>query len=147
MRLLPTFLWVAVLVLSAQSADEKDAVAAVQKIFDGMAAHDAAMIRSVMLPTAHLYSVRDDGAPAIRAAEDWVGQIASLKGDLVERFTGKPNVLVRGRIAQVWGEYEFLRDGKFTHCGVDTVSLFKTPEGWKVSALVFTMETKGCKGQ
>jgi hypothetical protein len=48
-------------------------------------------------------------------------------------------------MAQVWGEHEFLRAGKFTHCGIDSVSLFKTSEGWKIAAITYTVETTGCK--
>jgi hypothetical protein len=141
-------LLLAALPLLAQSVgDEKAVVAVVQKTFDGMAAHDEAMIRSTMLPDARLYSVRNDAAPSVVAFDDWVKRIAAAPGKLLERFTGKPAVSVRGRIAQVWGEYEFLRDGKFTHCGVDTVTLFKTADGWKIASLAFTVETTGCKGQ
>jgi hypothetical protein len=140
-------LFVAALSLFAQTSDEKDVVDVVQKTFDGMAAHDETMIRSTMLPDARLYSVRNDGAPSVVVADEWVKRIAAAQGKLLERFTGKPGVSVRGRIAQVWGEYEFLRDGKFSHCGVDTVTLFKTAEGWKIASLAYTMETTGCRGQ
>src|SRR5579872_721066 len=133
--------------LFAQSSDEKDAIAAVQKTFNAMAAHDAATIRATMLPDARLYSVRNEGAPASTAVDDFANQIAALKGDLLERFTAQPSVSIRGRMAQVWGEYEFLRDGKFNHCGVDSVSLLKTAEGWKIATIVYTPETAGCKGQ
>jgi hypothetical protein len=132
--------------LVAQTSDEADVIATVQKLFDGMAAHDAAMIRSTMLPDARLYSVRDAGAPSNMAGEDFVTRIASTQGALLERFTGRPRVEIRGRIAQLWGEYEFLRDGKFGHCGVDTATLFKTPGGWKIATLVYTAETTGCPG-
>ena len=37
-------------------------------------------------------------------------------------------------------------DGKFSHCGIDSVSLFKTADGWKVATIAYTMETSGCKG-
>jgi hypothetical protein len=147
MRLLTPLLLMVLAPLVAQTPDEKDAIATVQRTFDGMAAHDAATIRSTMLPDARLYSVRDSGTPAGRAGEDFVTQIAGMKGDLLERFTSPPHVLIRGPMAQVWGEYEFLRDGKFSHCGVDSVSLFKTAEGWKIAAIVYTVETSGCKGQ
>jgi hypothetical protein len=130
----------------AQASDEKDAVAAAQKLFDGMAAKDAAVIRSVMLPEARLYAVRDDRPPTVSVGEAFAGQIANAAGSLLERFTGAPQVMIRGRMAQVWGEYEFLRDGKFNHCGVDSFSLFKTAEGWKVAAISYTTETTGCKG-
>ncbi len=45
------------------------------------------------------------------------------------------------------GEYEFVRDGKFSHCGVDSVSLFKSAEGWKIATIVYTMEITGCKAR
>jgi hypothetical protein len=148
MRLLTALLLFALTPLFAQTSDEKDAVDTAQKTFNGMAAHDAAMIRSTMLPDARLYSARDEGAPtASTSAEDFASRIASIKENLLERFTKKPSVLIRGRIAQVWGEYEFLRDGKFNHCGVDSFSLLKTAEGWKIATIVYTMETAGCKTQ
>jgi hypothetical protein len=132
--------------VAAQTSDEEAVVATVQKVFDGMAAHDAAMIRSTMLPDARFHAVRDDGKPSSTAAEDFAGRISGAQGTLLERFTGKPQVAIRGRIAQLWAEYEFVRDGKFGHCGIDTVTLFKTPDGWKIATLVYTMETTGCKG-
>ncbi len=131
--------------LLARSSDESDAVAAAQKVFDAMAAHDAATIRSAVLPDARFYSVRGDAAPTSTSAEDFSTRIAGMKNDLLERFTGKPNVLVRGHIAQVWGDYEFLLDGKFGHCGIDSISLLKTSEGWKIAAITYTTETS-CPG-
>jgi hypothetical protein len=147
MRLLTTLALLALTPLGAQTSDEKDAIAAAQKTFDGMAAHDAAMIRSSMLPDARLYSARDDGAVApSTAVGDFADRIAAIKESIVERFTERPKVLIHGRIAQVWGEYEFLREGKFNHCGVDSFSLVKTAEGWKVATITDTRETAGCKG-
>jgi hypothetical protein len=130
----------------AQPSEEKDIVAAAQKVFDGMAAKDAAAIRSVLLPEARLFAVRDDRPPTATAGDAFAGQIAAAQGSLLERFTETPKVMIRGRMAQVWAEYEFLRDGKFNHCGVDTFTLFKTAEGWKVAAISYTSETTGCKG-
>lgn len=130
----------------AQNADEKGALAAAQKLFDGMAAHDAAAIRSVLLPEARFYAVRDDRAPAVTTGEAFATMIGGATGGFLERFTGAPRVMVQGRIAQVWGEYEFLRDGKFNHCGIDSFSLFKTADGWKVAAISYTSETTGCPG-
>ena len=148
MRLLTTSLLLALTPLFAQTSDEKDAVEAVQKTFNGMAAHDAAMIRSTMLPDARLYSVKDQDVPGPSTlVEDFASRIASIKVDNAERFTQQPSVSIRGRIAVVWGEYEFWRDGKFDHCGIDSVNLLKTAEGWKIAAIVFTTETTGCKGR
>jgi len=145
MRLSATLILFSLILLCAQTPEETAAVATVQKTFDGMAAHDAAVIRSTMLPAAQLYAVREDGTITGRSADEFAAQIAAAKGQLLERFTRTPNVSIRGRMAQVWGEYEFLHDGKFSHCGVDSVSLFKTPEGWKIAAIAYTTETTGCQ--
>src|ERR1035437_1045757 len=146
MRLLTSLLLAAIL-LPAQTSDDKDVIAVVQKTFDGIGTHDGEMIRSTMLPEAKIYSIRDTGAPSSTALADMITQVAAGKIAMVERFTSPPHVLIRGRIAQVWGEYEFLRDGKFSHCGVDTATLFKTVDGWKISTLSYTVERTGCKGQ
>ena len=147
MRKLLAILLFSLIPLIAQTPDEKAAVDAAQKLFDGMAARDAAMIRSVLLSDARLYSVQDSGAasPGV-AGTDFATQIAAIKSEPLERFTGRPEVLIHGRIAQVWGEYEFLRDGKFGHCGVDSFSLLKTAEGWKIATIVYTTEVASCKG-
>ena len=146
MRLFGCILLAAIL-LPAQTSDEKDVVAVVQKIFDGIGNHDGELIRASMLPEARIYSVRDTGASSSTTVADMITQVSGGKVAMLERFTSAPHVLIRGRIGQVWGEYEFLRDGKFSHCGVDTATLFKTAEGWKISTLSYTVEPTGCKGQ
>jgi hypothetical protein len=130
----------------AQTADEKEAIAMVQKLFDGIRAHDGAMIRATMLAEARVYAARDAAAPSVSTVTETVDRLTGFKEELLERFTSAPQVSIRGRIAQVWGEYEFIQGGKFHHCGVDSATLLRTAEGWKISALVFTAETTGCKG-
>jgi len=142
MRLLIACLF-ALLPLAAQSPDEKEILATVQKTFDGMAANDAVKILASMTADARLYGVRN-GAPYTMAAEQWANRIASIKSQFIERFTNAPKVSIHGEIANVWGEYEFLRDGKFVHCGVDSFNLLKTADGWKVATILDTEETTGC---
>lgn len=143
MRLLIACLLV-LLPIAAQTADEKDVLAAVQKTFDGMATNDAAKILSSMTPDAHLYGVRANGVSYAIPAEQWANRLVSFKAQFVERFTKAPTVTIHGTVANVWGEYEFLRDGKFGHCGVDSFSLLKTADGWRVAAVLDTEETTGC---
>lgn len=130
--------------LTAQSLDEREVIGVLQRLFDSMAAHDEAAIAGTMLPDARIMSVRDQAEPNGISAGEMARRIASTKIPVVERFTSTPKVSVRGRIAQLWGEYEFLRDGKLSHCGVDSALLMKTASGWKISALSYTVETAGC---
>jgi hypothetical protein len=130
--------------LAAQTSEEKAVLAAVQKTFDGMASNDAAKIIASMTSDARLYGVRPNGDAYAMPAQQWANRLASSKSKFDEHFTKTPTVQIHGAIAHVWGEYEFLRDGKFTHCGVDSFNLLKTADGWRVAAILDTEESTGC---
>lgn len=144
-RLLAVVLLFACASLRAQSADESAINAVVQKLFEGMAAHDAATMQSTMLPDARLYSARNDAPPTGTAADQFVSRVSTMSNRLLERLTGAPKILIHGRTAQVWSDYEFLLDGKLAHCGVDSFSLLKTADDWKIASIVYTAETS-CSG-
>lgn len=55
-----------------------------------------------------------------------------------------PVVHVRGRLALVWTPYEFWRDGKTTHCGVDVFELVKQGDTWKIGNVMYTVEPDAC---
>lgn len=129
--------------LHAADAEEKVVLAAVQTLFDGMAAHDANMIKSAMTPDAKLIGARTGRPAAVTARDDFATSIAASKNQLLERIWS-PKVMVRGEIAMVWAEYDFHANGKFNHCGIDTFLMLKTAEGWKASAISYTSETEGC---
>jgi hypothetical protein len=130
-------------VRAADSGEEKAVLAAVQTLFDGMAAHDAAMIKSAMVAEARLIGVRGDQPARNVSRDEFAQSIAANKSRLLERIW-EPKVLVRGRIAMVWAEYDFHTDGKFGHCGVDSFLMLKTAEGWKTTEISYTVETEGC---
>lgn len=145
MMRLATLILLACASLSAAGGEEEKAVlAAVQRLFDGMAAHDAAMIKSVMTPDARLVRVTRLGKPAATSGDDFAAGIAANKNQLLERIWS-PTVLVRGNLAMVWAEYDFHSNGKFHHCGIDAFLMLKTDEGWKASTISDTSETEGCK--
>lgn len=139
-----TLCLLALLPLAAQTSDEKSVLAATQQVFDGMATKDSAKILAIMTPGALLYGLTSAGVPRATPADQWANRIASSASKLIERFTKPPAVSIHGTIANVWGEYEFLRDGKPAHCGVDSFNLLKTADGWKVAAIFDTEETSGC---
>lgn len=55
-----------------------------------------------------------------------------------------PVVHVRGRLALVWTPYEFWRDGKTSHCGVDVFELTKQDGAWKIGNVMYTVEPDAC---
>jgi hypothetical protein len=128
---------------SAQSSDEKDVVAAVQKLFDAMAAHDSDAARTVIVPEGRLFSANDEGKVSSLTLEEFAGRLSAAKAQMLERIWN-PKVFVRGRIAHLWAEYDFQLNGKFHHCGVDSIALVKSADGWKITGIEDTRETSGC---
>ena len=127
----------------AASSGEADVIAAAQRLFDGMSAHDADAIRGIMTSDARLYSVNKDGKASSITAEEFATHIAALTKPALERMWN-PKVLIRGPIAQLWADYDFHFDSKFSHCGVDAFMLLKTVDGWKIAAITDTRETTEC---
>lgn len=129
--------------LAATASDQDDVIALVQKTFDGMLAKDAAKLESLFIKDARLSSVREDGTATSMTVADWAARLGAAKGQLLERMWA-PQVRIQGRIASLWAPYDFHRDGKFSHCGIDHVDLLKTNDGWKIAALVYTTQIKDC---
>ena len=115
---------------------EKAAVtAAVQALFDAMAAKDAQKALSLVIPDGQLQSVRKTDAPAVargRTLEAFANGLPTQKAPMLERMWN-PDVHVSGPIATLAARYDFHLDGKFTHCGTDIFTLVKTADGWKIS--------------
>lgn len=128
---------------AADSGDDKAVLATVQKLFDGMTAHDGGMIRNAMTPDARITPMRGDQPGAAVSAEQFAHGIEANQSRLLERIW-TPKVMVSGRLASVWAPYDFHRDGKFTHCGIDAFLLFKTADGWRISSIAYTAQTEGC---
>jgi hypothetical protein len=128
---------------AADSAEQKDVVAAAQKLFDAMSAHDGDAARAAMLPNLQLTSVGKDGKVSTSTGEQFATHLGQVTKPMLERIW-EPKVLIRGRLAQLWAEYDFYLDGKFSHCGVDVFTLAKTADGWKIAAVADTRETEGC---
>lgn len=130
--------------MNAASDEEGSVLAAVQRLFDAMAARDAAAARVVLMPEGRIVQFREGaGAPTVSSQAEFPDRIGAASAPLRERIWDA-KVLVHGRIAQVWAPYDFHRGETFSHCGVDSISLVKTAEGWKIAGLAYTVETTGC---
>ncbi len=70
---------------------------------------------------------------------DFVGNPKYL-GKIDER-NSIGSIQVSGPMAVVWCPYEFYMDGKFSHKGVNSITLIKSgKEGWKICGLIDTRE-------
>ena len=110
---------------TALSSDDKTALAR-QMVPEGVI-----FVHNRMKPEAP----RVDVVPVARHLENWLKSPAD-----VAEIMRIEEVLVTGDMAQVWGPYYLTIAGSLSHCGINSLSMVKTAEGWKVANTSFTME-------
>lgn len=120
-------------------------VAQVEAFFAAMKAKDPAAAKALLLEdvTFTAQRTRPDGVklgrvPGKAFAEGLTGP------DVLDERMWDPVVTRRGTIAVVWAPYEFLLNGKTTHCGIDVFDMVKVDGAWKIAHLMWTQEPDAC---
>ncbi len=130
------------------AADSPDAakasvLAVVQRFLDALGARDTVACKATLAPEGQLQALNEGGAkgPTIsyRLLGEFADRLATGKDRPLERIWN-PTVLVQGRIASVWAPYDFYRDGKFSHSGIDVFTLMRAGDDWKIVNLAFNMQ-------
>lgn len=154
-RHLATALLLAATPLAAQaqapSPDEREVMAVVLRLFDGMRAGDSAMVRSTFDTAATMATavIRPSGEAMYRFDADGVTGFANAVGTPHDKVWDEKlwdvKVLVDRNLATVWTKYAFFLGSDFSHCGVDTFTLAKGAQGWKIIFLADTRQREGCQ--
>lgn len=125
----------------------KEALAVVTRLFEAMQAKDADGIKATFVPEGQLAATQKrNGQVTVRVltAETFAKSISEGKGVYRERMY-KPEALVTGDLVTVRGRYGFYVDDRFSHCGLNSFHLMRTPEGWKIVNAASTLELDGCE--
>jgi hypothetical protein len=128
------------------AAEREAIIAVVQRFFDSMATRDVAQAAAVLVSDGRLFSVREEkGETVVRSTtiKEYLERMPAGKQRLLERMWN-PEVKLHRGIAVLWAPYDFYRDGKFSHCGVDSFDLVKTQAGWQIAGAMFTVERTNC---
>ncbi len=130
----------------AQKDDAKDALAVVNKLFDEMAAANAAGILATGIPENVLITIRKQ--------RDGKTRVDSVNGEAFTKFFTKPGSIkevmyapkieVDGDWAMVWGRYVFFAGDKLSHCGINQFNLVRTDAGWKIAGGASTIDPAAC---
>lgn len=146
--LLIAFLSQTALSQSKADTDERKAVLdIVHAMFDLTETKDVKGLAAIYAPEGRWYYSREgaDGKKiegSFSNRED-MERLPNQKEIWTERFWD-PTVLIHGDVATVWAPYDFWIDGRFSHCGVDTVTLLKFDGKWKITGGAYTVE-KECE--
>lgn len=125
-----------------ESADKGEVIAAVDAFFEALRSADKTALASTMSAESVIFvhdrrNGEDVKVRIIPSGEHLKGWEKSPQG--TNEYMNYDSVLIDGSMAHVWGPYVFLLNGKPTHCGINSMSLAKTPDGWLVSNTSFTM--------
>ncbi len=122
--------------------DEAEVRLGVNAFFAALRSEDKTALARTMIPEAVIFvhDRRDPENPItiVRPVSEHLENWERTPPGTDEYMTYE-SVLIDGSMAHVWGPYIFLIDGKPTHCGINSMSLNKTPDGWRVSNTSFTV--------
>jgi len=129
------------------TTEEKEVMDIVHLFFKSMTERDTITTKAILTNDGQYYALREEENGLFQRTvshKDYIKRLGS-QTDLVQERIWDPLVNVHKRIAMVWAPYDIYINGNFLHCGVDSFSLIKTEEGWKIAGVVFTMEPEGCE--
>jgi len=132
---------------NAQSTEDS-VKASVNKLFEGMKNADAALINDAFSDSAILQTISQNKDGRLVIKNEPVKQFAEFvskqkKGAADERISFE-TIKIDGPLAIAWTPYKFYFDGKFSHCGVNSIQLVRINGQWKIQYLIDTRRRQGC---
>ena len=123
----------------------------VDLLFDGMKRGDSSAVHRAFHSAAVLNTVYVDtktNLPVLRGEtlKEFLNAVGKPHTDVWNEMIWSPKIEVDGNFAQVWVNYAFYVNTRFSHCGVDAFHLFKDGSGaWKIFSLSDTRQKVGCE--
>ena len=136
-------LFVFLFCVSLGNAQKQDVQKTIEIFFEGFHQKDTVKIQSVCSTTIILQSISESAASGNKlsdeTAKEFYKSIASIPSSI--KFQEKIlnyNIQIDGSMAHVWAPYEFYLNDKLSHSGVNTFTLFKEKDIWKIIYIIDT---------
>ena len=135
--------------MTDQDNDDVRAIEAVViALFDAMRAGDGDQVRSLFVEGTVLQSAGErDGVPQLgnTPTERFADAVDNAEGPIWDERIWDLTIHVDDRLASAWMNFAFYRGDTFSHCGVNSMQLFKGDVGWKIFHLADTRRREGCE--
>ncbi|MWB96927.1 nuclear transport factor 2 family protein [Flavobacterium sp. GA093] len=124
------------------TAQKQDVQQSIETFFIGFHQKDSIKMKSVCSDLIILQSI-SEGVKGNKLTSESVNKfyksITSIPADLkFEEKILSYTIQIDGSMAHVWAPYEFYLNDKLSHSGVNTFTLFKEKEVWKIIYLIDT---------
>ena len=128
--------------------EEVEVYQIIELLFDGMRAGDSSMVHAAFSDDVRMYSNSVDKDGNYQFSEGSLSAFLTAVGTPHEGVWDEKiwntKVNVEMGVAQVWTDYAFYRDDKFSHCGIDAFQLVND-NGWKIINLIDTRKKMNCE--
>jgi len=125
------------------NAQKQEVQKSIDVFFDGFHQRDSMKIKSVCADKMILQSISESSSKGNKLSDEstkeFYKSIASIPLNI--KFQEKIlsyNIQIDGTMAHVWAPYEFYINDKLSHTGVNTFTLFKEKDIWKIIYLIDT---------
>lgn len=127
----------------SSNAQKQEVQKTIEYFFEGFHQKDTTKIKSVCAENMILQSISESVTKGNKlsdeSAKKFYKSIASIP--LGMKFQEKIlsyTIQIDGTMAHVWAPYEFYLNNKLSHSGVNTFTLFKEKDSWKIIYLIDT---------
>ena len=134
----------------AQSASDQAAVEqTVRNLFVAMEKGDSVLARKVFTEKVTSATVAKDKSGNLtlkqeNGVDDFITAIGSPHAGTWFEEAWNMKTQIDGDFAQIWCDYAFYLDKRFSHCGVDAFHLVRTTSGWKIFHIADTRRKTDC---
>ncbi|TDX10192.1 nuclear transport factor 2 family protein [Flavobacterium sp. S87F.05.LMB.W.Kidney.N] len=125
------------------NAQKQEVQKSIDVFFEGFHQRDSMKIKSVCADKMILQSISESSSKGNKLSDEstkeFYKSIASIPLNM--KFQEKIlnyNIQIDGTMAHVWAPYEFYINDKLSHRGVNTFTLFKEKDIWKIIYLIDT---------
>lgn len=134
----------------SQSQEEKAVRTVIDKLFDGMRSADSSAVSTLFHPEVRMMTsyVNTSSEPVLKegSLETFLTAIGTPHPEIWDEKIWNTVVQIDDNLAQVWTDYAFYVDDRFSHCGVDAFQLVKDAEGnWRIVHLIDTRRKEPCE--
>lgn len=128
----------------AQAQTPEDEIREViEHMFDGMRAGDSSMVSSVFMDGAIMGRATDRGFSS-QSTDGFVRAVGSPHDEIWDERIWDLKIEVDQRLASAWMQFAFYLGDELHHCGVNSMILYDTDNGWKVTYLADTDRGLDC---
>lgn len=125
------------------TAQKQEVQKSIEMFFEGFHQRDSIKIKSVCSDKMILQSISESSTKGNKlsdeTAKEFYKSIASIPSNIkFEEKILSYNIQIDGTMAHVWAPYEFYLNDKLSHTGVNTFTLFKEKNSWKIIYLIDT---------